>query len=46
MEGKHSKNYNVNEQYNSFDENELPKAFRKDNVENTEGEKVKMPKKQ
>ena len=46
MKGKHSKDYNENQYNSSFDENELPKAFRKDNVENTEGEKVKMPKKQ
>ena len=46
MKGKHSKNYEEKD-YIEFDENETPKAFRKDNyTENTGEQKRKMGKKQ
>lgn len=46
MQGKHSKNYDDNK-YTSFDNEEIPKAFRKDeNLENPEVQKRKMGKKQ
>ena len=46
MQGKHSKNYEDNK-YTSFDNEEIPKAFRKDNLEeNPEVQKRKMGKKQ
>lgn len=46
MQGKHSKNYDDNK-YTSFDNEEIPKAFRKDdNLGNPEVQKRKMGKKQ
>ena len=47
MKGKHSKDYNENQYNSSFDENELPKAFKKDDDIKNAGERIeKMGKKQ